>query len=409
MEIRQAVIFAGGQGKRLLPLTKTVPKPLIEIRGKPFLGYLLELLRQNKIQQVILLVGYLKEKIMEYVGNGSRWNLNVTYSSLPVQADTGLRLKHAADLLDDYFLLLYGDNYWPLKLPELLSFYKRQGKDASVVVYANTDAYSRNNMLVEDGVVTTYDRWRTRERLNGVDIGFFILKKSIVDLLPSGNSSFEDVILPILVKRRKLSGFYTYHRYYGLSTLDRIPNIEAYFSPKRVVFLDRDGVINRRPPRAQYITRWEDFRYRSDVKRTLARLSNKGYWLFIVTNQPGVARGVMTRRDLSFITNKLLSDLRSDGIHIREIYTCMHGWDDGCFCRKPNPGLFYRAAADHAIELYDSIMIGDDQRDVAAGRAAGCRTILIGGRGGYQDMSVKPDIIVPSLSSAVATIIERRL
>lgn len=407
MRIRQAVILAGGSGTRLRPLTTNIPKPMIEIRGKPFLGYLLKLLQKNNIGEVILLVGYLKEKIIDYVGNGSRWNLKVTYSSLSPEADTGMRLKHAAKLLDDYFLLLYGDNYWPLRAPELVAFYQRQGKEASVVVYANTDGYSRNNMLVENGVVTAYDRRRTRRGLNGVDIGFFVLNKSIIDLLPSGNTSFEDAVLPVLVKRRELSGFYTHHRYYGLSTMERISNIEAYFSPKRVIFLDRDGVINVKPLRAHYVTRWEDFRYRADTKLALKRLFNKGYWLFIVTNQPGVERGFMTKRDLSSINKSLLADLRMEGVYIKEIYTCMHGWDDGCFCRKPNPGLLYRAASDHAIELYDSFMIGDDERDIAAGRAAGCRTILIGSSSNSCGRGAKPDIIVPSLLAAV-TAIERQ-
>lgn len=408
MEIRQAVIFAGGKGRRFLPLTKVVPKPLIEICGRPFLGYLLDLLQKNSIQHVILLVGYLKEKVMDYVGDGSRWKLKISYSILPPHADTGARLKNAVPLLDDHFLLLYADNYWPLKLYQLTSFYKEKRKAASVVVYANADGYSRNNMLVRDGLVAAYDRTRAAKNLNGVDIGFFILKKSIVHCIPSSNCSFEDTLIPLLVKQRELSGFYTYHRYYGLSTPDRIPNIEAYFRPKRVVFLDRDGVINIKPPQGHYVTRWEDFRYLPDAKFALRSLTRKGYWLFIITNQPGVARGMMTNQDLGSIHKNLLADLRGSNIRMKGIYTCTHGWDDGCFCRKPNPGLLYRAASDNAIELYDTFMIGDDERDIAAGCAAGCRTILIGKhRRDYRAMRVKPDIIVPSLSDAAAALVGR--
>ncbi len=380
---------------------------MIEIHGKPFVGYLLELLQQNNIQKVILLVGYLKEKIIDYVGDGSKWNLSVTYSYLPPEADTGMRLKHAAELLDVCFLLLYGDNYWPLRLPELHSFYKRQGKDASVVVYANTDGYSRNNMLVEDGMVTGYERKRVREDLNGVDIGFFILKKKILDFLPEGNSSFEDIVVPELIKQKQLAGFYTHHRYYGLSNLGRIKNIENYFSPKKVVFLDRDGVINQKPPPADYVKKWTEFTFLPQVKKALKKLDSTGFWLFVVTNQPGVVRGKMSRQDLEKIHRRMLNNLAADGIEIKGIYNCLHGWDDGCFCRKPKPGLLFQAASEHGIDLFKAYMIGDDERDIMAGRVAGCRTIYISDK--YYKNGKQPDIIAKSLYRAVERILEETI
>ena len=403
--VTQAVILCGGQGTRMRPFTYTAPKPMFPIVGKPFLEYLLLNLKQNNITDVILLVGYLHEKIERYFGDGSKWGLKITYSYLPPEADTGARLKNAFTHLDHHFLLLYSDNYWPLRLSELIKLYQEKNLPALVTVYSNVDHYSQNNILVEDGLVKVYDRKRQTSGLNGVDIGFFILKKEILNLLPEGNSSFEDIALLELVKRKQLAGFYTHHRYYGLSNLERVKNIEDYFIPKKVVFLDRDGVINQKPAPADYVKKWEEFTFLPQAKKALKKLYNAGFWLFIVTNQPGVARGMMSRQDLENIHRRMVNDMAADGIEIKGIYSCLHGWDEGCFCRKPKPGLLYQAAAENAVELYDSFLIGDDERDIAAGQSAGCRTIFICDKTGMRKSEINPDIMVRSFSEAVEKIL----
>src|SRR3989338_609507 len=108
-KIRQAVILAGGEGTRLRPLTLITPKPLIKIHGKPFAEYLIELLKKNGIQKIIFLTGYLAEQFPEVLGNGSRWGLSIRYSKSNTKDDTGERLRKAKDLLNEQFLLLYGD------------------------------------------------------------------------------------------------------------------------------------------------------------------------------------------------------------------------------------------------------------------------------------------------------------
>lgn len=401
----QAVILCGGQGTRMRPFTFTAPKPMFPVLGKPFLEYLLLVLKHNNVTDVLLLVGYLHEKIERYFGDGSPWGLKIRYSYLPPESDTGARLKNAYNLLERHFLLLYADNYWPLRLSDLIQLYEEKNLPALVTVYSNIDHYSQNNILVEDGLVKAYDRKRRTPGLNGVDIGFFILKKELIDILPEGNSSFEDVVLPELVNRRQLVGFYTHHRYYGLSNPARVENIEHYFYPKKTVFLDRDGVINQKPASADYVKKWAELAFLPQVKNALKKLNDAGFWLFIVTNQPGVARGMMTRQDLEDIHRRMVNDMAEDGIEIKGIYCCLHGWDEGCFCRKPKPGLLYRAAAENALELYDSFLIGDDVRDISAGQSAGCRTVFIGNRSDLIKNHPKPDIMAKSLSEAVDKIL----
>jgi len=167
LTIKQAVILAGGRGERLRPITDTIPKPLIPINGKPLLEYLLEMLKGQGITEVVLLLGYLSEKIAEYFGDGSKFGLNIKYSILPLfdekglENESGTRIKTAAPLLDDIFLLMYCDNYWPLDLKKLSDFYFKQGKMVSITVYTNKDNFTKNNILVDnDGLVVKYDRSR---------------------------------------------------------------------------------------------------------------------------------------------------------------------------------------------------------------------------------------------------------
>lgn len=376
--ITQAVILAGGLGMRLRPMTNHTPKPMILFLGKPFLEHLIELLKANGIKEVILLVGYLHEQIEEYFGNGERFGISIKYSYSPVESDTGTRLRNAYPLMDQVFLFCYGDNYWPLRLSEQVEYYKFMGRKALVTVYHNRDQATKNNIQVEEGLVKTYDRTRKIEHLNGVDIGFFILDKEVLDPMPAGNFSFEEVIVPRLIAQNELAGFVTEHKYYGLSNPDRIPAIQEYFRPKKTVFLDRDGVINRRPPTAEYISTWNQFVFLPEAREALVLLRKKGYDIYIVTNQAGIGRKKVTRKQIDKIHSRLIHELKKIDIRIIDIAICPHGWDEGCFCRKPKPGLFFDLSYKYSINLFDSVCVGDDPRDMQAGRAAGCRAILVG-------------------------------
>ncbi len=398
--MRQAVILAGGLGTRMRPLTITTPKPMILIHGKPFLEYIIESLKKNNISEIVLLVGYLHEKIENYFGNGKKFGVNIKYSYSLVETDTGARLRNAKSLLQSSFLLLYGDNYWPLRLNELTTFYESMGKKMSVVVYNNLDNATKNNMFVNSQkLVEQYDRSRKSKNLNGVDIGFFILRKELVTEFSLANFSFEDVIIPKLIKQKQLAGFKTFHKYYGLSNFERIPIIENFFKHKKIVFLDRDGVINEKPPQAQYIKKWKEFKFLPKAMRALQVLQKKGYTIFIVTNQAGIGRGIMTQQQVDTIHNNLIKELKLEGIVINDIFLCPHDWNEGCFCRKPNPGMFYTAANKYNINLFESYCIGDDPRDIIAGSRAGCKTILLGNVGN-EILKTKPNLIFKDLFEA---------
>lgn len=376
--IKQAVILAGGLGTRMKPLTNTIPKPMILIHGRPFLEYIIENLRNNGIRKVLILTGYLHEQIEKYFKDGKKIGVSISYFNSPVEDKTGTRIRKAKDLIEDNFLLLYSDNYWPLKLNQLFSFYKKMKTQALVTIYSNIDNYTKNNILVNDkGFVEIYDNDRQRSGLNGVSIGFFILNKKVLNLFPQENFSFEKIILPELISKKQLAGFLSHSKYYGLSNLERMQIIQEFFKPKKVILLDRDGVINKKPSKAGYVKNWSEFEFLPGVIDALKFLTNKKYKIFIISNQAGIGRGVMTEEDLNKIHEKFLEVCNREGINIDGIYYCPHDWDEGCFCRKPKPGMLFKAAADHHFNLTKTIFIGDDERDSVAGEAANCKTMLV--------------------------------
>ena len=382
VDIKQAVILAGGEGIRLRPLTYEVPKPMVPVNNRPFLEYLIEMLKANGISEVVLLLGYLPEKVTQHFGDGSSLGVNIKYSIGKVSDKTGTRIRNAGNLLDDLFLLMYGDNYWPLNLERLSRFYARQKTLASTTVYANKDGLGEygleNNIYVDkEGYVVKYDKLRKDKDLNGVDIGFFVVNRQVLELMPKSDFSFEEEILPILVKKRQLSGYLTEHRYHYITSPQSLEAAGKYLQPKKIVLLDRDGVINRKAAEHDYIKSWSEFEFLPGAVEAMRLLTKSGYETYVITNQRGIALGLMSESDLQVIHKRMKEELEKNGATIKAIYYCPHSDDDRCDCRKPKPGMLFRTASEHDFDLPNATFIGDDQRDVEAGSAADCTVIMV--------------------------------
>ena len=154
----QAVILAGGRGTRMLPLTETRPKPMVEFHGRPFLEYMIEMLREQGFERVLLLLGHLPEVIQEHFGDGSGFGVEIDYSVSGADDLTVSRVQLVEERLDDSFMLLYCDNYWPLRMDDMWQRFQALDVPAMVTVYANRDDYrpGKNSVRVEDGYVTAF-------------------------------------------------------------------------------------------------------------------------------------------------------------------------------------------------------------------------------------------------------------
>jgi len=142
---------------------------------------------------------------------------------------------------------------------------------------------------------------------------------------------------------------------------------------KKAVFLDRDGVINKEK---NFVTSWEEFEFIDGIFENIKKLNKAGFLVIVVTNQSGISRGFYTEETLKEIHDKMIKIMENNGAHIDDIFYCPH-YDDNCSCRKPNPGMILEAAKKYNIDLSKSWVIGDSERDIEAGRRAGCKTILV--------------------------------
>jgi D-glycero-D-manno-heptose 1,7-bisphosphate phosphatase len=182
----------------------------------------------------------------------------------------------------------------------------------------------------------------------------------------------------------------------------------------RAVFLDRDGVINQSPPEGEYVTRWEDFHILPGVTDGIALLNHAGFLVIVVTNQRGIAKGLMTEVDLQKMHARMTDDLARAGAKIEATFYCPHDIEPRCDCRKPAPGMLLSAARSRGIDLRTSWMIGDSDNDVEAGLNAGCKTARViatdatsSDRARIFEAAITADIVASSLLDAIRQILKR--
>ena len=403
--LQQAVVVCGGLGTRLHPYTDHVPKPMILCNGKPFLWYLLQQLYEQRINRFVLLTGYLAEKIESYFGDGSSWGWEIQYSEGPVEWDTGKRIWEARDEIDDQFLLLYSDNFAPFPLDKVIALHKNNQKPLTFMVAPKKPG---NINLDETGIVQKYNNNRSDKSLDYVEIGYMIVEKDQTFAFYEVPECSFSSILKKMAAQHQISAWIQRDAYHSISDPERWKKTEEYLSSKKIILIDRDGVINNKASKGEYISKWEDFEFVSDTISGLKLLAQQGFKFIVISNQAGVARGMIDLGELEQIHNSMRDKLIEVGIEILDIYVCPHHWDDNCSCRKPNPGLFYQATSDWSFRLDKTLFIGDDSRDCQAAYNAGCVSVFVGNKSELLDLSdkEKPIYVSTKLTDCVINILQ---
>lgn len=144
---------------------------------------------------------------------------------------------------------------------------------------------------------------------------------------------------------------------------------------RKALFLDRDGVIN---VDKNYVYKITDFEFTGGIFDLCRNYQDRGYLIFVVTNQAGIARKIFSEDDFRILTEWMISKFKEKGINIEKVYHCPHHPDftGDCNCRKPNPGLFLRAEKEYNIDMSESVLIGDKESDILAGEKAGIKTLI---------------------------------
>lgn len=228
----QAIILAGGLGTRLGTLTRKLPKSMIPVNGKPFLTYLLQLLSDNNIDRIVLCIGYLSDQIKNYIADGKRWGVNVTYSEETERLlGTAGALKQARSLLDDHFFLINGDTYLPIDYRQVEEHFLTRHKKGLMVIYDGRENIGiSNNVALDDNfMVVNYNKRDSNGSLKYVDAGVSVFRREVIDAIPGQRCvSLEDGLYAPLIKQGQLAGYVTGQRFYDIGTPEQLKTFEEY-------------------------------------------------------------------------------------------------------------------------------------------------------------------------------------
>ena len=398
----KAVIMAGGRGTRIASLGYDVPKPMIPISGKPVLEHEIRCLKEQGLTDIIITVSYLGDVIMKYFGDGSSLGVTIEYFVETTPLGNAGALFQLKDKLTEDFLLLNADSLFDVDFSRMIDFHKRSGALATLFAHPNSHPYDSGLLIVKDGKVT---QWLTKtdERpqwyRNLVNAGLHIVSPKVLDKkIDSEKVDLDRDILKPLVSSGRLFAYCSPEYVRDMGTPERFERVSLDFqrgivgqknlrNKQKAIFLDRDGTINEY---VGFLTSIEQMRLLPEAASGIRAINDSSFLAIIVTNQPVIARGEVSEKELDEIHAKMETLLGQEGAYIDAIYYCPHHPDRGfpgevpkykkeCDCRKPKPGLLLAAARDFNIDLSQSWIIGDGSRDIEAGIRAGCKAILVGG------------------------------
>jgi NDP-sugar pyrophosphorylase family protein len=229
----QMVILAGGLGTRLGKRYEKVPKSMIQILGKPFLQYQIELLKENEIKRLLLCIGHLGDQIKTYFNDGSKFGIDIQYSEEGADLlGTGGALKKAEPFLDEHFFLMWGDSYLLLDYIDIRDVYFKTGCEGLMVVYKNYNDRVKSNVIVEEDKIALYDKWNSYDDMIYIDNGLSVLNKVILDEIPSNKVFAVEKIFKKWSQEGKLAAYETEQRFYEIGSNKGLMEFKALVSRK---------------------------------------------------------------------------------------------------------------------------------------------------------------------------------
>ncbi|MBR3438113.1 MAG: HAD-IIIA family hydrolase, partial [Clostridia bacterium] len=336
-----------------------LPKPMVDLRGKPVLLRQIECLKENGISDFIIITRHLNEKIKDYFGNGASYGVNIEY----YVEDTPLGTAGALFKIkpEEDFLHCSGDLLFNFSLKRMADFHRKS--NALITLFTHPGTHPADSTVVLEGGDGTVKALYLKESEkpenypNLCNAGIQLVSPEIFDELNiEGAADFDrDIVLP-LVQTGRVYSYRSAEYVLDIGTPERLAKasedlekgfVRKYDSEKRkAVFLDRDGTIN---VLRDYIRNPDEIELIDGAAEAINRFHSLGYLVFVVTNQPVIARGQCSLETLSEIHNRLEMLLGEQGAYIDKIYFCPHHPKKGfegeipelkieCDCRKPAPG-----------------------------------------------------------------------
>jgi D,D-heptose 1,7-bisphosphate phosphatase len=376
MTVAQAVCLVGGRGTRLGALTDRVPKPMLLAGGRPFLDYLVHEARRFGLQQLLLLTGYKFEDIAERYAGRTFGGLTVDVAVETSPAGTAGALVNAAGRLDKTFFLLNGDSFFDFNWLRLTQ--SRTGDDwtmhAALAVGIAGSRYGRVELA--DGRIRAFHPQGSNSQ--PINAGIYLVRRAVLDLVSTTPCSLEHEILPGLAARGQLLGSAAEGSFIDIGILEdftRAQTVMPAYMKRPAAFLDRDGVLNRDDG---YVHRPDQVFWMDGAIDAIRWLNDAGYYVFVVTNQAGVARGYYAEASVRDLHAWMQRELQQYGAHVDAFEYCPYHPDGvveryrrESHLRKPGPGMILKLQKDWDTDISRSFMIGDRDIDVRAAHAGG--------------------------------------
>lgn len=406
----KTVIMAGGNGTRISPVANDIPKPMIKVAGIPVLEHTLKCLRTQGFTDVIITVGYLSQIIVDYFGDGSGispvtgepFGVHIEYFVEEIPLGNAGALFRMKEKLSDDFLLLSADIVFDVDFNRMVSFHKSKRALVTLFTHPNSHPYDSGLIIADTNNAVT--DWIAKEEehpefyKNRVNAGLHIINRTILETdIQTKKIDLDRQLLKPLAGTGKMFAYDSPEYVKDMGTPERYVTVCSDFingmveakslrNKQKAIFIDRDGTINRY---IGFLRAPAEFELLPDVVEAIRKINNSGYMAIVITNQPVVARGEVTIDQLQKIHDKMETLLGIGGAYLDAVYYCPHHPDKGfegevpelkiqCDCRKPKPGMILQAADKYNLDLENSWMVGDSCSDVEAGKAAGCKTALIG-------------------------------
>jgi D-glycero-D-manno-heptose 1,7-bisphosphate phosphatase len=391
--LRQCAILAGGLATRLGIIAAEVPKPVLEVAGRPFLFWLMRELLRFGVDDFVILTGHLPlavEDAVRTAADALPKRVTVRFSEEPARAGTGGALFHAAPLLDDRFLLCNGDSLFDCNIASLLSAFAQDGPDvlARMIVREVPDASRYGTVALDVDRVTTFAE-RPDTAQSGapglINAGIYALDRKVLSRLSADCSLERDLLAPLAA-----AGALRATRQHGWFVDIGIPEDLAHARrelaaclDRPALFLDRDGVLNVDHGYVGSQDRWE---WMPGAREAVALATQHGWHVFVVTNQAGVARGLYGEPEVDALLRWLADELRRAGGTLDDWRFCPYHTEGKVDAyrrdsdwRKPAPGMLTDLMKNWQVDPRRCLMVGDKPSDVQAGQAAGVRSALFTG------------------------------
>lgn len=398
----KVVLMAGGRGTRISSVAKNIPKPMIKICGIPILEREIACLRSQGFTDIILTVGYFHNVIIDYFGDGSKFDTHIEYFIEEEPLGNAGALFKIKDKLTEDFLLLNADVMFDIDFNRFVEYHKKQGGFVTLFTHPNSHPYDSGLIITDDnGAVSQWlskEDERPKYYANRVNAGLHVISPKVLQAdINTPKVDLDRQILKPLAGTGKMFAYDSSEYVKDMGTPERLVSVTKDFenglvklrnlhNKQKAIFLDRDGTINEY---VGFLTNIDDFRLIDGVSEAIKKINDSEYLAIVVTNQPVIARGEVTREQLNEIHNKMETLLGADGAYLNAKYYCPHHPHKGyegevaelkidCNCRKPKIGMLLKAAENFNLDLSQSWVVGDSDSDIQCGKNGGCKTASIG-------------------------------